>query len=141
MEIVVPSMHDASLAPTGQHVLSAHVMYVPYKLKGGWTDAARDDIRDCAIDTIARYAPGIRDQIIHSEFLTPADLEENYHVTGGHWHHTEMAVDQMLMMRPTYEAAQYGTPISGLHLCGAGSHPGGGLMGAAGHNAAREILR
>jgi len=141
MEIVVPSMHDASLAPTGQHVLSAHVMYVPYKLKGGWTDAARDDIRDCAIDTIARYAPGIRDQIIHSEFLTPADLEQKYHVTGGHWHHTEMAVDQMLMMRPTYEAAQYGTPISGLHLCGAGSHPGGGLMGAAGHNAAREILR
>ena len=141
MEIVVPSMHDASLAPKGQHVLSAHVMYVPHKLKGGWTDAARDDIRERTIDTIASYAPDIRDQIIHSEFLTPADLEENYHVTGGHWHHTEMAVDQMLMMRPTYEAAQYGTPISGLHLCGAGSHPGGGLMGAAGHNAAREILR
>ncbi len=141
MEIVVPSMHDASLAPKGQHVLSAHVMYVPHKLKGGWTDAARDDIRERTIDTIASYAPDIRDQIIHSEFLTPADLEENYHVTGGHWHHTEMAVDQMLMMRPTYEAAQYGTPISGLYLCGAGSHPGGGLMGAAGHNAAREILR
>jgi phytoene dehydrogenase-like protein len=141
MEIVVPSMHDASLAPSGQHVLSAHVMYVPHKLKGGWTDAARDDIRDRAIDTIARYAPGIRDQIIHSEFLTPADLEQKYHVTGGHWHHTEFAVDQMLMMRPTYGAAQYSTPIPGLYLCGAGSHPGGDLMGAAGHNAAREILR
>ena len=105
------------------------------------TDAARDDIRDRAIDTIAKYAPGIRDQIIHSEFLTPADLEQKYHVTGGHWHHTEFAVDQMLMMRPTYGAAQYSTPIRGLYLCGAGSHPGGDLMGAAGHNAAREILR
>jgi phytoene dehydrogenase-like protein len=141
MEIVLPSVHDASLAPTGQHVLSAHVMYVPYKLKGGWTDAARDDIRERSIDTIAQYAPRLREQILHSEFLTPADLEENYHVTGGHWHHTELAIDQMLMMRPTYEAAQYTTPIPGLHLCGAGSHPGGGLMGAAGHNAAREILR
>jgi len=141
MEIVVPSMHDASLAPSGQHVLSAHVMYVPHKLKGGWTDAARDDIRDRAIDTIARYAPAIRDQIIHSEFLTPADLEQKYHVTGGHWHHTEFSVDQMLMMRPTYGAAQYSTPIPGLYLCGAGSHPGGDLMGAAGHNAACEILR
>ena len=140
MEIVVPSMHDASLAPSGQHVLSAHVMYVPHKLNGGWTDAARDDIRERTIDTIARYAPGIRDQIIHSEFLTPADLEQEYHVTGGHWHHAELAVDQMLMMRPTYGAAQYSTPIPGLYLCGAGSHPGGDLMGAAGHNAAREIL-
>jgi phytoene dehydrogenase-like protein len=141
MEIVVPSMHDASLAPSGQHVLSAHVMYVPRELKGGWTDVARDDIRERSIDTIARYAPDIRDQIIHSEFLTPADLEQKYHVTGGHWHHTEFAVDQMLMMRPTYGAAQYSTPIPGLYLCSAGSHPGGDLMGAAGHNAAHEILR
>ena len=141
MEIVVPSLHDASLAPEGQHVLSAHVMYVPYKLKGGWNDAARDAIRERAIDTIAGYAPEIRDQIIHSEFLTPADLEANYGVTGGHWHHTEMAVDQMLMMRPTYEAAQYSTPIPGLYLCGAGSHPGGDITGNAGHNAAQEILR
>ena len=141
MEIVIPSVHDASLAPKGQHVLSAHVMYVPYRLKGGWTDEARDQISERAIDTIAKYAPGIREQIIHSEFLTPADLEHRYHVTGGHWHHTEFALDQMLMMRPTYEAAQYGTPIPGLYLCGAGSHPGGDITGAAGHNAAREILR
>jgi phytoene dehydrogenase-like protein len=141
MEIVVPSAHDASLAPAGQHVLSAHVMYVPYRLKGGWTDAARDLICELAIDTIAQYAPRIREQIIHPEFLTPFDLEHNYRVTGGHWHHTEIAMDQMLMMRPTYEAAQYGTPIPGLFLCGAGCHPGGGIMGAAGHNAAREILR
>jgi phytoene dehydrogenase-like protein len=116
-------------------------MYVPYRLKGGWTDEARDKMSERAIDTIAKYAPGIQEQIIHSEFLTPADLEHRYHVTGGHWHHTEFALDQILMMRPTYEAAQYCTPIPGLYLCGAGSHPGGDITGAAGHNAAREILR
>jgi phytoene dehydrogenase-like protein len=141
MEIVIPSVHDSSISPSGQHVLSAHVMYVPNRLKGGWTDAARNSICEKAIDTIAQYAPRIREQIIHSEFLTPADLEQDYRVTGGHWHHTEFAIDQLLMMRPTYEAAQYSTPIPGLFLCGAGCHPGGGLMGAAGHNAAREILR
>jgi phytoene dehydrogenase-like protein len=141
MEVVVPSLHDKSLAPAGQHVLSAHVMYVPYRLKGGWTDAARDQICERSIDTIAQYAPGIRDQIVHQEFLTPLDLEQQNHVTGGHWHHTEMAMDQILMMRPTYEAAQYSTPIPGLFLCSAGCHPGGDIMGGAGHNAAREILR
>jgi phytoene dehydrogenase-like protein len=141
MEIVVPSVHDASLAPKGQHVLSAHVMYVPHELKGGWTDEARDLMCERAIDTIAEYAPRIREQIIHQEFLTPLDLEQDYRVTGGHWHHAEFALDQMLMMRPTYEAAQYSTPIPGLYVCGAGCHPGGDITGAAGHNAASEILR
>ena len=141
LEATVPSLRDASLAPDGQHVLSAHVMYVPYKLKGGWTDDARQQVCERAIDTIAQYAPGIRDQIVHQELLTPVDLEQQYRVTGGHWHHTEMAMDQLLMMRPTYEAAQYSTPIPGLYLCSAGCHPGGGLSGAAGHNAAKEILR
>ncbi len=102
---------------------------------------ARDQICERSIDTIAQYAPRIREQIIHREFLTPFDLEQDFRVTGGHWHHTELAMDQMLMMRPTYEAAQYGTPIPGLFLCSAGCHPGGGIMGAAGHNAAREVLR
>ena len=141
LEIVLPSVHDASLAPAGQHVLSAHVMYVPYQLKGGWTDAAREQICERAIDTIAQYVPRIRELIINKEFLTPGDLERDYRVTGGHWHHTELSMDQMLMMRPTYEAAQYATPIPGLFLCGAGCHPGGDITGAAGHNAAREILR
>jgi phytoene dehydrogenase-like protein len=116
-------------------------MYVPRNLKGGWTDAARHQLRERTIETLSRYAPKIRQQIIHQELLTPADLEREYRVTGGHWHHTEFALDQMLMMRPTYEAAQYSTPIPGLFLCGAGSHPGGDLVGIAGHNAAREILR
>lgn len=141
MEIVVPSQHDASLAPDGQHVLSAHVMYVPRNLKGGWTDDARALICARSIDAIAKYAPGISTQIIGCEFLTPADLESDYRVSGGHWHHTEMAVDQMLMMRPTYEAAQYSTPVPGLMLCSAGCHPGGDITGISGHNAAREILR
>ena len=141
IELVIPSMHDGSLAPDGQHVLSAHVMYVPYRLKAGWDDQARDALRERVIDTIAQYAPRLREHIIHKELLTPADLEEKYRVTGGHWHHIEPAMDQMLMMRPTYEAAQYRTPIPGLYLCGAGSHPGGDIMGAAGHNAAQEILR
>jgi phytoene dehydrogenase-like protein len=140
MEIVLPSFADPSLAPEGKHVLSAHVMYVPHSLKGGWTDQARDQLRELVIDSIAKYAPDIRRQIVHAELLTPADLERDYHVTGGHWHHTELSMDQMLMMRPTYEAAQYSTPIPGLYLCGAGSHPGGGLMGGPGHNAAQHIL-
>ena len=141
MEIVIPSLRDASLAPPGQHVLSAHVMYAPYRLNGGWDDSARESFRERAIDTIARYAPGLRAQIIHSEMLTPQDLEQSFNVSGGHWHHTEFALDQALMMRPTYEAAQYSTPLPGLYLCGAGCHPGGDLNGGPGHNAAHEILR
>jgi len=141
MEIVIPSMYDDSLAPPGKHVLSAHVMYAPYQQKGGWDEATREVFADRIIDTIARYAPGIRGQIIHHELLTPVDLEKGFNVTGGHWHHTEFALDQALMMRPTYEAAQYSTPIPGLYLCGAGSHPGGDLTGSPGHNAAQEILR
>jgi len=106
-----------------------------------WDEPARESLRERAIETMARYAPGIREQIIHAEILTPQDLERSYGVSGGHWHHTEFALDQALMMRPTYEAAQYRTPLPGLFLCGAGSHPGGDLTGAPGHNAAREILK
>lgn len=141
MEIVVPSVHDPSLAPDGRHVLSAHVMYVPRHLRAGWTDSARDALRDACITELERHAPGIRKSIVASELLTPADLEREYRVTGGHWHHAEFAFDQVLMMRPTYGAAQYRTPVPGLWLCGAGSHPGGDLTGLPGHNAAREILR
>lgn len=141
MEIVIPSLHDPSLAPDGHHVLSAHVMYVPYQLRGGWTEQAKTRLYDRVIDTLAEYAPGIRDEIIHGELLTPSDLEQTYRVTGGHWHHAELSMDQILMMRPTYQAAQYSTPLPGLYLCGAGSHPGGGLMGAPGHNCAMEALK
>ena len=141
LEVLLPSLSDASLAPEGQHVLSAHVMYVPHQKQGGWDSSARESLCERVIDTIAKYAPNIREHIVHQELLTPSDLEQGWHVRGGHWHHTEFALDQLLMMRPTYEAAQYSTPISGLYLCGAGCHPGGDVMGGPGHNAAREILR
>ncbi len=141
MEILLPSLQEASLAPKGKHVLSAHVMYVPYQLKGGWDLKARKALVDRIVSTIERFAPGIEKQIIALELLTPMDLEQTFNVTGGHWHHTEFSMDQMLMMRPTYEAAQYSTPIPGLYLCSAGCHPGGGLMGGPGHNAAHEILK
>lgn len=141
MEVHIPSLNDESLAPPGKHVLSAHVMFVPRRLKDGWNDAARDTLLDRAIETLATYAPRIRKQILHAELLTPEDLERDYRVTGGHWHHTEFAMDQMLMMRPSYGAAQYRAPIPGLFICGAGSHPGGDLTGAPGCNAAREVLR
>jgi phytoene dehydrogenase-like protein len=116
-------------------------MYVPFELRDGWSDAAKETLKTRLLDTLCRYAPGLDDQLLHAELLTPADLDSGWRVTGGHWHHTEFAVDQMLMMRPTYEAAQYATPIPGLYLCGAGSHPGGDVTGAAGHNAAGAILR
>ena len=141
LEITVPSLADPALAPAGQHVVSAHVMFVPYRLKAGWTDEARAAIADRAIDMLEAYAPGLRELIVGSEFLAPPDLEARYGVAGGHWHHGDFAMDQMLMMRPTFEAAQYRTPLPGLWLCGAGSHPAGDLTGLAGHNAAKEILR
>jgi phytoene dehydrogenase-like protein len=141
IELVIPTLHDASLAPDDQHILSAHVMYVPYDLKGGWTDQVRHAFEHCVIDTIAAYAPNLRDKILHKELITPSDLEQEYHVTGGHWHHTELALDQALMMRPTFGAAQYSTPLSGLFLCSAGCHPGGGISGGPGHNAARAVIK
>jgi phytoene dehydrogenase-like protein len=141
MEVLVPSLADPSLAPAGQHVLSANVMYIPAAPKGGWDEAKQQALCEQLVNTLCQYAPGLREQILHAQLLTPADLERDWRVTGGHWHHTEFAMDQLLMMRPTYEAAQYSTPIPGLYLCGAGCHPGGGVMGGAGHNAAREILK
>ncbi len=141
IELVIPTLHDASLAADGQHVLSAHVMYVPHDLKGGWTDQVRHKFEHCVIDMIAAYAPDVRDKILHKELMTPSDIEQEYRVTGGHWHHAELALDQLLMMRPTYGAAQYSTPVNGLFLCSAGCHPGGGIMGGPGHNAARAVIK
>jgi len=140
LEITVPSFRDASLAPTGRHVLSAVVQYAPYELTGGWNDDARDAFMDSVIQTIAKYAPDIEQRITASELLTPADIEREFHITGGHWHHGELTLDQFLFVRPVSGAAQYRMPLDGLYLCGAGAHPGGGVSGAAGRNAARTIL-
>ncbi|MFT6286399.1 MAG: phytoene dehydrogenase-like protein [Halieaceae bacterium] len=141
LECLIPTLYQSGLAPEGQHVLSAHVMYIPANVKGGWTEESRSALLKTLLETLEAYAPGMEDLVIQAELLTPQDLESSHRVTGGHWHHAEFAVDQMLMMRPTYEAAQYHTPIPGLYLCGAGSHPGGDLMGGPGYNAAREILK
>jgi phytoene dehydrogenase-like protein len=140
MEINIPTVHDSSLAPAGKHVLSAIVQYAPYELKGGW-DSGRDAFKHCAIDKLEAYAPGIKSLISASELSSPKDLEAEFGMTGGHWHHGELSLDQALMMRPMPGATQYATPVDGLYLCGAGAHPGGGVMGLAGHNAAREVIK
>ncbi|HEY5775078.1 MAG TPA: NAD(P)/FAD-dependent oxidoreductase [Xanthomonadales bacterium] len=138
-EITLPSLHDDSLAAPGRHVLSAVVQYAPYQLKAGWS-GEKAAFTDQLIDLLAAYAPGIRAQILHSELLTPVDIESEFRINGGHWHHAELALDQFLMLRPVPHAAQYASPVDGLFLCGAGSHPGGGVMGSAGRNAAHAVL-
>lgn len=139
MEIILPTLHDDSLAPAGAHIISALVQYAPYNIKGGWF-AHKERLLDNVLSTIGQYAPGVRSALIASEVLTPADLEQRFRVRGGHWHHAEFAIDNWWMNRPTYGASQYGGPVDGFYLCGAGSHPGGGVMGAAGRNAAQHIL-
>ena len=140
MEITFPSFRDETLAPTGKHVMSAVVQYAPYALKGGWNEKAKATFMKAIIDTLAKYMPDIEQRITASELLTPADLESEFHMHGGHWHHAELSLDQFLFVRPVNGAAQYQLPIDGVYLCGAGAHPGGGVSGAAGRNAARAIL-
>ncbi|MCP4124636.1 MAG: NAD(P)/FAD-dependent oxidoreductase, partial [Bacteroidetes bacterium] len=141
MDISIPTVHDKSLAPEGKHVLSAIVQFAPYDLKQGWNDETKETFKQLLIDCLADYAPGIKTLVLESELLTPVDLESRHHIKGGHWHHGELALDQVLMMRPFPGSTQYGTPVDGLFLCGAGSHPGGGVMGLAGRNAAKEIIK
>ena len=140
MEITVPTHLDQGLAPAGQHVLSAIVQYAPHTLKGGW-ESQRQAFTDLAIATLERYAPGIRTSILCSELLTPLDIEKQFRISGGHWHHGDLAFDQFLMVRPVPGATQHRTPLAGLYLCGAGCHPGGGVMGVAGRNAATQVLK
>lgn len=139
MEITIPSMNDPALAPPRQHVLSAIVQYAPYALKEGWQNG-RQRFLDAALDTLERAAPGLRAGIAAAELLSPVDIEREFRIEGGHWHHGDLAFDQFLMVRPVPGAAQYRTPLDGLFLCGAGVHPGGGVMGIAGRNAAQQIL-
>ncbi len=140
MEITLPTMNDPALAPRGGHVLSAIVQYAPYALAGGWEDR-RQPFIECCLQALEGVAPGLRASILGLELLTPTDLEREFGMRGGHWHHVELAFDQYLMVRPVPGAAQYATPVPGLYLCGAGCHPGGGVMGACGRNAARRVLR
>lgn len=139
MEIILPTLHDDSLAPAGAHIVSALVQYAPYNIKGGWF-THKERLFDNVLSSIAQYAPGVRSALVASEVLTPEDLEQRFRLGGGHWHHAEFAIDNWWMNRPTYGASQYSGPVAGFYLCGAGTHPGGGLMGAAGRNAAQKIL-
>ena len=138
LELTLPSLHDPSLAPAGRHVLSAIVQYAPYRPAGGW-DSERPRLLRALIELLDAHAPGLKSSISAAELLTPADLEREFRIAGGHWHHGELAFDQFWMVRPFPGAAQYRTPLAGLYLCGAGCHPGGGVMGLAGRNAARVV--
>jgi phytoene dehydrogenase-like protein len=139
MEITVPSVNDPALAPAGRHVLSAIVQYVPYEVQDGWT-RQRDRLLDLCLDLLERHSPGLKGAVIGAELLTPVDIEQEFRISGGHWHHGELAFDQFFLVRPVPGAAQHRTPLAGLFLCGAGCHPGGGIMGIAGRNAARQVL-
>jgi len=140
LEVTIPTLCDAALAPPGKHVMSVIVQYAPYGLAAGW-DGQRQAFTERIIATLEAYAPGLRAAIGATELLTPVDIEREFRITGGHWHHAELALDQLLMVRPVPGAAQYRTPVAGLYLCGAGAHPGGGVMGLAGRNAARQLIR
>lgn len=141
IEISIPTMLDAALAPVGAHVLSAYVQFAPYQLRDTAWDAEREAFGRMAIDTIERHAPGLRSLIVSQQVITPLDLERTYGFTGGHIFHGELALDQLLTMRPLLGWGQYRTPIQSLYLCGSGTHPGTGLTGGSGANAARELLR
>jgi phytoene dehydrogenase-like protein len=141
LDINIPSLGDPSLAPAGKHVMSVHVQFAPYKLKhGDWT-TRRDELGNNVIDKLEAYAPGIREMIVAAQVITPLDLEQKYGLSGGHIHHGEQTLDQFFTFRPLIGWAQYRTPLKRLYLCGAGTHPGGGLTGLPGANAAREIAR
>ena len=139
MEITLPSAHESGHAPEGKHQLSAIVQFAPHAPKDG-LEAARAQMLANSMAMLERFAPGIGKLVDHAELLMPQDIEARFGMVGGNWHHGELAVENMLFLRPTYDAAQYATPLPGLWLAGAGSHPGGGISGAAGWNAATRIL-
>jgi phytoene dehydrogenase-like protein len=140
MDIVIPSLLDPAMAPPGKHVMSIFVQYAPYHLQGGWTDARREQLGDAVVDTLAQYAPNLKNAILHRQVVTPADIERIVGLTEGNIFQGELSLQQMFFLRPAPAWARYRTPIANLYQCGAGTHPGGGVMGASGRNAAREIL-
>jgi phytoene dehydrogenase-like protein len=140
LDITIPTLLDPSLAPEGKHVLSAYVQFAPYKLKNGDWKTRRKELGDTVVKTLSTYAPGIADLVEFMQVITPQDLETAYGFTGGHIFHGELALDQLFTMRPVLDWARYKTPIRGLFLCSSATHPGNGLTGASGANAAREII-
>jgi len=140
MDIVIPSLTDTSLAPPGRHVMSCFVQYAPYDLRGGDWDSQREAFGDAVIDTIAEYAPNIKDLILHRQVLTPLDIEREFGLSEGNIFQGELTLEQLFFLRPVPGWAQYTTPIRSLYMCGSATHPGGGIMGAPGKNAAERIL-
>ncbi|MGH7724056.1 MAG: phytoene desaturase family protein [Candidatus Eiseniibacteriota bacterium] len=141
MDIVIPSMIDPGMAPPGRHVMSIFVQYAPYALNGGWSDAKREAFGDAVVKTLAHYAPNIESLILHRQVLTPDDIERITGLSEGNIFQGELALQQLFFLRPVPAWARYRTPIHGYWQCGAGTHPGGGIMGASGRLAALEILR
>ena len=141
LEVTIPSLTDPTLAPAGSHVMSITAQYAPYRLRDANWLSASSLFADAAIATLAMYAPNLTSSILHRQVITPVDLDVKYRLTGGHIFHGELALDQLFTMRPLLGWARYRTPISGLYLCGAGTHPGYGVSGQSGLNAAREILK
>jgi phytoene dehydrogenase-like protein len=140
MDMVIPTLTDPSIAPPGKHILSCFVQYAPYKLARGTWDEQREAFGDTVIDTIAEYAPNIRDIILHRQVLTPLDLEREFGLTEGNIFQGELTLEQLFFARPVPGWAQYKTPVRNLWMCGSATHPGGGIMGAPGRNAALRIL-
>ncbi len=141
IDVVIPSLTDPSLAPPGKHVMSCFVQYAPYKLKEGNWDEKRDAFGDNVIDTIAEYAPNLKDIIVGRQVVTPLDLEREWGLTEGNIFQGELSLEQLFFLRPVPGWAQYRTPIKNLWMCGSATHPGGGIMGAPGRLAALEILK
>ena len=141
LEVAIPSLTDPSLAPEGKHVMSIYMQYAPFKLKGTDWEKQRVPLGDTVVKTLAQYAPNLPELILTHQIITPQDLEETYGLTGGHIFHGELSLDQFFTMRPLLDWARYRTPIQNLYLCGSGTHPGAGLTGGSGANAARQILK
>ncbi len=141
IDIVIPSLTDPSVAPPGKHVMSCFVQYAPYHLKEGNWDEKREEFGNMVIDTITEYAPNLRNTILHRQVLTPLDIERRFGLSEGNIFQGELSLEQLFFLRPVPGWAQYGTPIRNLYMCGSATHPGGGIMGASGLNAAKKILR
>jgi phytoene dehydrogenase-like protein len=141
MDIIIPSMIDPSMAPPGKHVMSIFVQYAPFALNGGWNDEKREAFGDAVVDTLAQYAPNIKDAIIHRVVLTPWEMQEEYGLTEGNIFHGELSLFQLFFLRPATPWADYRTPLKNYYQCGSGTHPGGGITGASGRLAARNILK
>src|SRR5471032_3291465 len=140
IDMVIPSLTDPSVAPPGKHVMSCFVQYAPYKLASGTWDEQREAFGNTVIDTISQYAPNIRNIILHRQVLTPLDLERDFGLTEGNIFQGELTLEQLFFARPVPGWAQYATPVRNLWMCGSATHPGGGIMGAPGRNAALRIL-